>query len=52
MFWKDDSPTGRSRYYVVAEEVGTGRKKTGYTYNDHFSKGRTCGCEINDLEDE
>lgn len=58
MFWKvlssekDNSPTGRSRYYVVAEEVGTGRKKTGYTYNDHFSKGRTCGCEINDLEDE
>lgn len=29
MFWKvlssekDDSPTGHSRYYVVAEEVGT-----------------------------
>lgn len=49
---KDNTPTGRGRYYVVAEEIGTGRKKTGYTYNSHFSKGRTCGCEINDLEDE
>lgn len=38
MFWKDDYPTGRSRYYVAAEEVGTGRRKTGYTYNDHLSK--------------
>lgn len=36
----------------VAEEVGTGIKKTGYTYSDYFSKGRICGCEINDLEDE
>lgn len=42
----------RGRYYVVAEEVGTGKKKTGYTYNNHFSKGRTCGCEINDLQDK
>lgn len=31
MFWKvltcekDNSPAGRGRYYVVAEEVGTGR---------------------------
>ena len=49
MFWKVLSS---GRYFVVAEGVGTGRKKTGYTYNNHFSKGRTCGCEINDLEDK